>query len=263
MISPAERFPKKPFAAPIGRIRLIAPVVLDTVKGDCSSVLRMARLSAVTLPIEHDADSAPGGIEVHVTFETTLGLLAAFFIGFFAPVAGGIFIIVGVAKHRPALAAIALILTILSGRAAIMIARMAAQASMGWLGGPPPKTPSDDTASKTPLPFALAMAALLPHYSWFYRPLLSTWWLAHFCGAAAFGHTVAMSLIQRLDPATAVLALPLAVVVHFAFLFASNLYLVLAARAILRSPKFCVRVWQYRFVIDAVIATALVLGSRR
>ncbi len=220
-------------------------------------------MSAVTVPIEHDADSAPGGIEVHVTFETTLGLLAAFFIGFFAPVASGIFVVVGLAKHRPAMAAIALMATIISGRAAVMVARMAAQASMGWLGGPPPTNPQAQAANNTQLPFALAMAALLPHCSWFFRPILSAWWLAHFCGAAAFGHTVAMSLMQRLDAATAVLALPLAVVVHFAFLFASNLYLVLAARAILRSPKFCVRVWQYRFVIDVVIATALVLGSRR
>ncbi len=220
-------------------------------------------MSAATLPVEHDADSAPGGIEVHVTFETTLGLLAAFFIGFFAPVASAIFVIVGVAKHRPMLAIAALMATLISGRAAVMIARMAAQASMGWLGGPPPATRLTDPASKTHLPFALAMAALLPHYSWFFRPILSAWWLAHFCGAAAFGHTVAMSLIQRLDAATAVLALPLAVVVHFAFLFASNLYLVLAARAILRSPKFCVRVWKYRFVIDFLIATALVLTSRR
>ncbi len=220
-------------------------------------------MSTVTLPIERDADSAPGGIEVHVTFETTLGLLAAFFIGFFAPVASGIFIIVGLAKHRPMMVMVALMATLISGRAAIMVARMAAQASMGWLGGPPPTTPPTDGSSSTPLPFALAMAALLPHYSWFYRPILSAWWLAHFCGAAAFGHTVAMNLIQRLDATTAVLALPLAVVVHFAFLFASNLYLVLASRAILRSPRFCVRVWKYRFVIDFIIATALVLASRR
>lgn len=220
-------------------------------------------MSAATLPVEHDADSASGGIEVHVTFETTLGLLAAFFIGFFAPVASAIFILVGIAKHRPLLAGAALLATLVSGRAAIMVARMAAQASMGWLGGPPPSTPPKEAGAKTQLPFALAMAALLPHYSWFFRPVLSAWWLAHFCGAAAFGHTVAMNLIHRLDATTAVVALPLAVVVHFAFLFASNLYLVLAARAILRSPKFCVRVWKYRFVIDFIIATALVLGSRR
>ncbi len=219
-------------------------------------------MSTATIPVERDTDSAPGAIEVHVTFETTLGLLAAFFIGFFAPVAGAIFVLIGIAKHRPMLAGIALMVTLLSGRAAIMVARMAAQASLGWLGGPPP-SPLPTNSSATPLPFALAMAALLPHSSWLYRPVLATWWLAHFCGAAAFGHTVAMNLIQRLDAATAVLALPLAVVVHFAFLFASNLYLVLAARAILRSPRFCVRVWRYRFVIDFIIAAALVLASRR
>lgn len=217
-------------------------------------------MSTVTLPIERDADSAPGGIEVHVTFETTLGLLAAFFIGFFAPVASAIFILVGLAKHRPMMAGVAFMATLVSGQAAIMIARMAAQASMGSLGGP---LPTEASGRKTQLPFALAMAALLPHYSWFFRPILSVWWLAHFCGAAAFGHTVAMNLIQRLDAATAVLALPLAVLVHFAFLFASNLYLILAARAILRSPRFCVRVWQYRFVIDFVIAMALVIYSLR
>lgn len=211
--------------------------------------------------MECESAAERGPVEVHVTFETTLGLLAAFFIGFFAPVAGAIFVLVGIAKHRPGFAALALLITIISGRAAIMIARMAAQASMGWLGGPPPADAHQKRTKQ--IPFALAMAALLPHSSWLYRPVLATWWLAHFCGAAAFGHTVAMNLIQRLDAATAVLALPLAVVVHFAFLFASNLYLVLAARAILRSPRFCVRVWQYRFVIDFIIATALVLFSRR
>jgi len=218
-------------------------------------------VSVASLAVENEPAIERGPIEVHVTFETTLGLLAAFFIGFFAPVAGAIFVLVGIAKHRPMLAAAALFITIVSGRAAIMIAKMAAQASMGWLGGPPPSQPVEP--SRKQIPFALAMAALLPHSSWLFRPVMATWWLAHFCGAAAFGHTVAMNLIQKLDAATAVLALPLAVVVHFAFLFASNLYLVLAARAILRSPRFCVRVWRYRFVIDFIIAAALVLCSRR
>lgn len=227
------------------------------------SCREVSGVSTVDLAIDQeDLVEHPSSIEVHVTFETTLGLLAAFFIGFFAPVAGCIFVLVGIAKHRPMVAAVALLVTILSGRIAIMVARMAAQASMGWLGGPPQWSPPKDRPTKQ-IPFALAMAALLPRSLWVYRPILALWWLAHFCGAAAFGHTVAMNLIKRLDAATAILALPLAVVVHFAFLFASNLYLVLAARAILRSPRFCVRVWQYRFVIDFIIAAALVFLIRK
>jgi hypothetical protein len=83
--------------------------------------------------------------------------------------------------------------------------------------------------------------------------------MSHFCIAAAFGHFVAVSLIKRLDVATAVIAIPLAVLVHFAFLFASNLYLVIAARAMVASPRLCVRVWKYRFVIDLVIASLMLL----
>ena len=219
----------------------------------------------MSLSAEHsDVQSWHGPLVVQVTFETTLGLLAAFFIGFFAPVVFGILLIVGFAQGRWNLVATMLPLMLGTGWLALLIARMAAEASMGRLhdtGELPPTF--DPRLPVVKLPFALAMAARMPLLTWFWRPLIAAWWLAHFCVAAAIGHTVAIHLIKRLDVATVLIAVPLAVVIHFAFLFASNLYLVLAARAIGPTPRWCVRVWKYRFVIDLVIATLLLLRGLR
>lgn len=230
------------------------------------NALRQSRklnaVSAVSATASPDAASWPGPIEVQVTFETTLGLLAAFFISFFAPVVAAIVAIVGLVKQRPLLVFGAVTVMVITGRLALLVARVAAEASMGRIERQSTMG-ADHAAPVVKLPFALAMAALLPPLTWFWKPWLGAWWMAHFCGAAAFGHIVAMNLIQRLDVATAVLAVPLAVVVHFAFLFASNLYLILAARAIMQSPRLCVRLWKHRFLIDFVIALLLVLGSRR
>lgn len=205
-----------------------------------------------------DAASWHGPLEVQVTFETTLGLLAAFFIGFFAPVIFGLGSLIMLMQGRIRVFAATATMALITGWLALLIARMAAEASMGRLadhGKPLPL--SDPTLPPIKLPFALAMAARLPALSWFWRPWLGTWWLGHFCIAAALGHVVAVNLIKRLDVATAIIAIPLAVVVHFAFLFASNLYLVIAARALAPSPRLCVRVWRYRFAIDFVIASLM------
>ncbi len=209
---------------------------------------------------ESDASAAKMAIEVTVTFETILGLLAAFFIGFFGPVVAGIGLLASLIGGQPKLAVLAALAFAFSGRFAILVAKMAAEASVGKL---PVGVVNVSCDQPLCLPFALAMAALLPHYHWLWRPWLALWWLAHFGFAAAFGHLVAMSLIERLDAATAVVAIPLAVVVHFAFLFASNLYLVLASRVALSSPRWCVRIWRYRFAIDFTVALAMVLASRR
>jgi hypothetical protein len=211
-----------------------------------------------------DASTWHGPLEVQVTFETTLGLLAAFFIGFFAPVVFAIMTLVGCVQGRLPMIAAALPLTLVTGGLALLIARMAAEASVGRLterGQPPPVF--DPTLPVVRLPFALAMAARLPLLNWFWRPWLSVWWMAHFSIAAVLGHVVAVNLIRRLDVATALIAVPLAVVVHFAFLFAANLYLVLAARALVPSPRLCVRVWKYRFLIDFIVALLLLLRGLR
>jgi len=213
-----------------------------------------------TSAVSTDATSWHGPLEVQVTFETTLGLLAAFFIGFFAPVVFGLIALVGLVQGRIPIIVAGVPMTLVTGWLALLIARMAAEASVGRLAdrGEPP-LPFDPTLPVIRLPFALAMAARLPMMSWFWRPWLAVWWMGHFCIAAAFGHFVAVNLIKRLDVATAVIAVPLAVLVHFAFLFAANLYLVIAARALVPSPRLCVRVWKYRFVIDFVIASLMLL----
>ncbi|HUQ68507.1 MAG TPA: hypothetical protein VM165_03225 [Planctomycetaceae bacterium] len=213
-----------------------------------------------TSAVSTDATSWHGPLEVQVTFETTLGLLAAFFISFFTPVVFGLIALVGLVQGRIPIILTGVPMTLVTGWLALLIARMAAEASVGRLadrGEPPPAF--DPTLPVVRLPFALAMAARLPMMSWFWRPWLAVWWMGHFCIAAAFGHFVAVSLIKRLDVATAIIAVPLAVLVHFAFLFASNLYLVIAARALVSSPRLCVRVWKYRFMIDFAIASLMLL----
>ncbi len=213
---------------------------------------------------ESDASSWHGPLEVQVTFETTLGLLAALFIGFCAPVTFAIYALVGIAQKRPGIIVTMAGLTLATGWLALLIARMAAEASIGRLNDPSQPEPKFDPALPVVrLPFALAMAARMPFFNWFWRPWIAVWWMTHFCIAAAIGHTVALSLIRRLDVATVLVAIPLAVVVHFSFLFAGNLYLVLAARAFAESPRFCVRVWKYRFVIDFAVALLLLARGIR
>jgi len=196
-----------------------------------------------------------GRVVVTVTFETVLGLLAAFFIGFFAPVAFGVLMLATMARQKLEWTFLFGLVALITGRLAVLIMRMAAHASTGrWAS-----IEGDDDSPVVQLPFALAMAAHLPHWPAFWRAGVGLWWLAHFCGAAMFGHAIGASLIRRLDVATALVAVPLAVLVHFAFLFAANLYLVLAARILSPTPRWCVAVWRYRFLIDFVIALALVM----
>lgn len=206
-----------------------------------------------------DVAGWPGRVVVTVTFETILGLLAAFFIGFFAPVVLAILTLSSLGWKRFGLTLVAAILTLVTARLAVLIARLAAQASLGRCNI------NDEVDAELPvvqLPFALAMAAQLPLWPWFWRVSVGLWWLSHFCGAALVGHAIAVSLIRRLDVATAVIAVPLALVVHFAFLFAANLYLVLAARTLSPHPRLCIAVWRHRFLIDFLIALALVLVQK-
>jgi hypothetical protein len=206
------------------------------------------------VPLGSDVAGWSGRVEVIVTFETVLGLLAAFFIGFFPPVTLGIATLAMLVQQRFGLSLMTGALLLISGRLAILIAKLAAHASLGrWdLAGQ-----HDPTLPVVQLPFALAMACQLPGWPWVLRVGVGLWWLSHFCGAAVFGHAIGHSLIRRLDVATAVVAIPLAIVVHFSFLFAANLYLVLAARALAPHPRWCIGVWKYRFAIDFLIALAL------
>lgn len=211
-----------------------------------------------------DVERWHGPLEVQVTFETALGLLATFFIGFFVPVVFGVLSVVAFAQGRVGLLFSLVPLMLATGWLALLIAKTAAEASMGRLYDAHDLPPQiDPELPIIRLPFALAMAARLPIFNWFWRPWIVVWWMAHFCAAAVIGHTVAVGLIRRFDVATVLVAIPLAVMIHFAFLFASNLYLVLASRAVADSPRLCVRVWKYRFAIDLIVAMLLLMRGVR
>jgi hypothetical protein len=217
--------------------------------GEVSGIVEVSSASTA------DVAGWPGRVVVTVTFETILGLLAAFFIGFFAPVLFGIGMLSTLAGGRWEWCIVCAGLALVTGRLAVLIMRLAAHASTGRWGG------TGHDAEDLPvvqMPFALAMAAQLPRWPLVLRMLVGFWWLAHFGGAALLAHAIGGALIRRLDVATALIAVPLAVMVHFAFLFAANLYLVLSARMLSPHPKLCVFVWRYRFAIDFVIALALV-----
>lgn len=203
-----------------------------------------------------DAANWPGHVVVDITLETVLGLLAAFFIGFFAPVVLSIGMLITLVHGRVGPGVVLAALALMTGRLAVLIMRLAARASSRrWSTDP---APADDLPV-VQMPFALAMAAQLPRWPVVLRLGVGLWWLTHFSGAALFGHVVGSSLIRRLDVATALIAVPMAVLIHFAFLFAANLYLVLSSRMLSPHPQLCVNVWRYRFVIDFVIALGLVL----
>jgi len=202
-----------------------------------------------------DVAGWPGRVVVTVTFETIIGLLAAFFIGFFAPVLFGIGLLSTLARGRWEWAIVCAGLALVTGRLAVLIMRLAAHASTGRWG----ESAHDGGEPVVQMPFALAMAAQVPRWPIVLRTGVGMWWLAHFGGAALLAHALGTSLIRRLDVPTALIAVPLAVMVHFAFLFAANLYLVLAARMLSRQPSLCIFVWRYRFAIDFVVALALVM----
>lgn len=193
-----------------------------------------------------------------VSVEAVLGLLATFFIGFTAPLV----LLVAIILNRFSFF-LGFVLAGLAVAASIFVARLASQSLEGQatafrLGDPRPRLRDvHDDAPRLEIPLALAMVARLPRFPRLIRPLLGGWWLLHFAGAAALGHLAAVQTLHEVNNATLIFSITIAGVVHFAFLFAANLYLLLAVAVLFPWPKLWLTVWQQRFLIDLVIAVLM------
>jgi len=193
-----------------------------------------------------------------VSIEAVLGLLAAFFIGFIAPLAA----FAAVIGMR--LGFVVGLLTIGgAGWLAILVARLASAALEGdhqrtfSLSNRPATV--KESRPRLYIPLALAMAVRVPRFTPPLNVLVSGWWLVHFGAAAGLGHLAALKITREFQLGQLLLAVPCSIAVHFAFLFAANLYLVLSMAAACKSPLVWLFVWRYRFLIDLLLALALLM----
>lgn len=208
-----------------------------------------------------------------MTFEGVLGLLAAFFIGLPAPLMAG----VAVAHLVPGAEILLGVITfVVAGYLSILVVRLAARATEG--DGRAERTTgtlvsvrrleemqtstTNETVEPVFVPLAIAMAIRLPRWNGLIRPFVAVWWLSHFAAAAFLGHGVASIAARGLNNAGWMLSVPLTLLATFAFLFAGNLYLMLAVAACVRRPDVWLIVWRHRFLVDLILAAVLLFAGR-
>lgn len=198
--------------------------------------------------------------------ESIVGLLATFMIGFTPPVLlfFGIFVSGDLVIAGPCLAG-----CLLTGWLAWRVAKLASivveQKGSLWPPDPPdlPKEEKevfrieDPPLPPTAPPLALAMAHELPRLSSLARGALGMWWLGHFALAVVAGHFSAQWIVHVVNPQAQAIVFVIGVFFHFAFLFAANLYLLLATAVLAPRPEIWEQLWSYRFLIDFLLA----LGS--
>ena len=222
------------------------------------------------------ADESEGTVQqlprARMTFEGVLGLLAAFFIGLPAPLAAGI----AVGNLLPGrLGWLGVIAFFLTGYLSVLVVRLAARATEGdsraeWTSGKlvsvgrvveTQTSATAETLEPVVVPLAIAMAIRLPHWHGLIRPFVAVWWLSHFAAAAFLGHAVASIAARGLNNAGWMLSVPLTLLATFAFLFAGNLYLMLAVAACVRKPGVWLIVWRHRFFVDLILAAVLLFAG--
>lgn len=220
-----------------------------------------------------DVESYGGALPYgKMTFEGVLGLLAAFFIGLPAPFLAGI--AVGQLLPGPArwLGIAAFVVT---GYLSLLVVRLAARATEGDGGAgrmsgrminirslhQRAATTAKDASRSVVVPLAIAMAMRLPNWPALCRPFIGVWWLSHFAAAAFIGHAVAALAARGLNNAGGVLSVPLTLMATFAFVFAGNLYLMLAVAACVRRPGVWLIVWRHRFFVDLILAAFLLFAG--
>jgi len=194
-----------------------------------------------------------------VTIEAVFALVAAFFIGLPTPFLAAIAV---AHAGRDVPIAVSVAVFVLTGYLAITVVRVAARA----VEGETPRSPSFALMSSSSplecfdanayLPLALAMSIRLPKWWMIVRPPIALWWLCHFVAAALLGHVTA-KFINGVNNAMLLVAIPFSLVMTLGFLFAANLYLMLAFAVCFRDVRIWLICWRYRVVIDLILATVL------
>lgn len=207
-----------------------------------------------------------------MTFEGVLGLLAAFFIGLPVPLLSGLAVGFALPAGASGLGALVFVVT---GYLSILVVRLAARASEGdgederssgrlvstrRLGELEASTVGNSDEPSV-VPLAIAMAIRLPNWPVLIRPWIGLWWLAHFGAAAFLGHHIAAHLVNRVNNANLWVGVPFTLLATFAFLFAGNLYLMLAVAACVRKPGVWLIVWRHRFLVDLILAAFLLFAA--
>lgn len=218
------------------------------------------------LESRYDLPALPLG---NLTFEGVLGLLAAFFIRLPAP-----FLVIAAALNLfPGnLRWLGIGLAIAAGYLSLLVVRLAARATEGdyekdlatgrLLSKCQEISSANDGARSGVVPLAIAMAIRLPDWPMIFRPFIGLWWLAHFGAAAFLGHLVAALAAKGLNNAAWFVSVPLTLLATFAFLFAGNLYLILAVAACINRPAIWLIVWRHRFLLDLLLASLLLFAGR-
>jgi hypothetical protein len=186
-------------------------------------------------------------------------------IGFLPPIALAIGVLAAFADGRAGLACLCLIGAVFSGCAAGYVARLASRVvdRQGSLWPPEPVVDKevfrfDETPAAAPAPpLVVSMVSLLRPLPVPARLALSLWWLSHFALAVVAGHYSAHLATQGLAGRGEAILFLVGVALHFAFLFAANLYLLLAAAVLIRVESVWHDLWNYRIAIDLYLA----LGS--
>ena len=207
-----------------------------------------------------------------MTVEGVLGLLAAFIIGLPAPLLTS----VAVAQLIPGAEILLGVITfVVTGYLSILVVRLAARATEGDGRAARtsetlvsirrlekmPVSATNEVGDQVIVPLAIAMAIRLPRWNGLIRPFVAVWWLAHFAAAAFLGHGVASIAVRGLNNAGWMLSVPLTLLATFAFLFAGNLYLMLAVAACVRRPGVWLIVWRHRFFVDLILAAFLLFAG--
>jgi hypothetical protein len=213
--------------------------------------------------------------------EAILGLLATFFIGFGMPLAVfGCLVTVSRWENGWLLGGLFIADMVILGGLAVWVARLASRAwyacypewrqfeQQQMAGSGPvllsPFLPEEENEGPGEhLPLAVRMAVRLPRFPWLLRLPLGLWWLGHF-SSGVFLALGAGLWFERAFPATAPqVRFLLAQGLGFAFVFAANLYLMLALGLFTRRPETLSQCWRWRLVIDAaVLLTAILLSLR-
>ena len=204
-----------------------------------------------------------------IAAESIIGLLAAFVIGFMPPIVMGVGALPLFGNGEPLLAILCLAGAVLSGCAAAYVARLASRVverkGSLWPPDPPPDEAFqfDETPAEPPAPpLVVAMVSQLRPMPVPVRIVLSLWWFVHFALAVVAGHFSAKLVTNGLVGRGAATLFLVGVALHFAFLFAANLYLMLAAAVLVRAEWLWNDLWNFRIAIDLYLALASTFAAQ-
>ena len=190
--------------------------------------------------------------------ESVLGLFATFFVGFAAPTILAVGVLVSLVEQRWTLSALAVLGVVITGKLALLVARAAGDAVyrkqtvlQTWPPAEFAMTPS----------LAVNVACRIPQIPFLLRPLLSLWWLVHFVAGAVLGFGISRLAIRGLNQQSAFVVI-LALVLQVGFLFAVNLYLLMAISVFIRDAPKLEKLWGWRFPLDLTVSLTILLFEK-